>query len=88
MYIESEGTDMSYFSYEVKVYSTEACAILESYQGIVTAEDYHEAMDQVMDFYGAEYLSSIRLEDWETEGTVLELTEQAIRDLRGDEVNG
>jgi hypothetical protein len=77
---------MSYFEYSVKVYTDESYGGSETRVGIVTGESYCDALEEVMNFYGERFVANVRLESWESEGAVLELTEEAVREIKEDGV--
>lgn len=72
---------MTYFEYEVKVYQDDELTTL---QGVTVGNSYPEAIQTVLDYYGLDVVSSIKLEEWDCDGC-LEMTAECLRQLREDD---
>lgn len=70
-----------YYSYEVKIIREDTEAYAEDiFTGVTYGDTYHEALDNILDFYGIVNVISVTLEPWDAEGC-LEISKEALREI-------
>ena len=73
----------TYFEYEVKMLEDDE---EEIYYGVTTGENYQDAINNVIEYFGKYSLISVKLEEWDAEGCLV-MTKEALSELR-EEVEG
>ena len=73
------GTNYTFYEYSIKMKEDNEVKI---YYGVITATDFKDATQELLDFYGnnEEDVINIRLENLDS--SVLEFSKEAIREMR------
>lgn len=80
----------TYFEYAVSVQELDETGMTQRYKtveycGIVCATSYQDAITKVLDYYGEEDLLDIKLSEWDCGHAVLQISKQALAELREDD---
>lgn len=76
---------MTYYDYKVRVYDYEDFGKQNIHCGIVCAEDYGDAANKVVEYYGSKYVIDIKVSEWDTDSCVLETSPEVLTTLIHDE---
>lgn len=68
----------NYFEYEVKVWED---GEEETYRGVTYGDNYSEALDNIVRFFGEADLISLKIEPWDCEGCLI-MSKEVINELR------
>lgn len=68
----------NYFEYEVKVWED---GEEEIYRGVTYGDNYAEALDNIVRFFGEADLISLKIEPWDCEGCLI-MSKEVINELR------
>ena len=70
----------NYFEYEVLWWDDED-SVERTFQGVTYGDDFHEALKNILEFYGEKNIISVRMEPWDTNGC-LEISKDALDTIR------
>lgn len=68
----------NYFEYEVKVWED---GEEKTYRGVTYGDDYAEALNNIVRFFGEADLISLKIEPWDCEGCLI-MSKEVINELR------
>lgn len=68
----------NYFEYEVKVWED---GDEETYYGVTYGDDFVEAVDNLVQFFGEADLLSLKIEPWDCEGCLI-MSKEVLDELR------
>lgn len=68
----------NYFEYKVEVWEDDN---ITTYYGVTYGDTYHEALDNILDFFGNSNVISLKMEEWDAEGCLI-MSKEAIDKLK------
>lgn len=68
----------NYFEYAVKVWEDEED---NTYHGVTYGDDFAEAVDNIVNFFGERDIISLKIEPWDCEGCLI-MSKEVINELR------
>jgi hypothetical protein len=71
-----------YFEYDVSVWE-EDIDEEKNYRGVTYGDTYHEALDNILEFFGEKNLNSVKIEPWDNEGCLI-LSKEVLDEMRKD----
>lgn len=72
-----------YFEYEVRWWDDED-STERIFQGVTYGSTFHEALDNILEFYGEKNIISVRMEPWDASGC-LEISKDALESIKREE---
>lgn len=68
----------NYFEYKVEVWEDGDMA---TYRGVTYGDTYHEALNNILDFFGNSNVISLKMEEWDAEGCLI-MSKEVIDELK------